>query len=285
MDSNTICIIGGGIRGRAIAYLAALGGYATRLVDVSDQILQAAHQEIERALDAGRAGGKLADSEASAALERISLHSDLDQGSAPAACVIEAMPELLKLKLETFGRLSDYCAPEAILATTTVALSQSEIATVVARPNRVLGLHFFNPLAETKLVEIVRGLETDEVSVQTAREVAERLGKEPVVIRESPGFVTQRMHAVEVNEAFFMLQEGVASAEAIDRAIKFGLNHAAGPLERADAAGLDKVLDTLRHLHATLGEKYRPCPLLEQYVRAGWAGRKTGRGVFDHPRP
>jgi 3-hydroxybutyryl-CoA dehydrogenase len=284
MDKETICVVGGGIMGCGIAYVAALGGYSVRLVDVSEERLKAARLDMERMLDAGRVRGKVTDVDATAALGRLSLHTDLKKGAAPAGCVIEAVPELLEVKVATFERLSDYCSRDALLATNTSALSITEIASSVALPERVLGMHFFNPVPKMKLLEIVRGLETDDEAVAAAAEIGRRMGKETVTIHESPGFVTTRMNALIGNEAFYMLQEGVATAEEIDRAVRLGLNHPMGPLEMVDLVGLDTRLSILKHLHAALGEKYRPCPLLVKYVKAGRLGRKAGRGVYDYSR-
>lgn len=283
MSDEIICVVGGGIMGRGIASVAAVGGYVVRLVDVSQDVLAAAMDGIERSLDAGRVRGKLTDAEAAEALARISTHTDLKTGAAPADCVIEAVPEILQLKLDTFKTLSHACRGGAVLATNTSALSITEIAAGVKNPDRVIGMHFFNPVPKMKLIEIVRGLETTDQTADLAKAIAVRMGKQPVIINESPGFITTRMNASIGNEAFFMLQEGVASAEEIDRAIKLGLNHPMGPFEMVDLVGLDTRLSIMKYLHSVLGEKYRPCPLLEQYVKAGRLGRKVGKGVFDYP--
>lgn len=282
MDHNTLCVIGGGTMGRGIACVAAVGGYQVHLVDVSEESLAAAKADIERILDAGRARGTIDDVAAREAMDRLGLFTDLNRAAGPAACVIEAVPESIELKTSTFARLSEVCDPNALLATNTSALSITEIAASVQFPGRVVGLHFFNPVPKMKLLEIVRGLETTEEAVDAALGVARRLGKEPVVIHESPGFITTRMNALIGNEAFYMLQEGVASASEIDRALKLGLNHPMGPFEMVDLVGLDTRLAILQHLHRTLGDKYRPCPLLEKYVKAGRLGRKAGRGVYEY---
>jgi len=282
MDKDTICIVGSGIMGRGIAYVAALGGYRVHLVDVSAEHLKKATEEIERSLDAGRARGKVDDDAAKSALQRIVPLTDLHQASASSFCVIEAVPESIELKLETFGRLNDYCDRSAILASNTSALSITEIAAAVDAPERVVGMHFFNPVPKMKLLEIIRGLETSDEAVKGAVVVAQRMAKEPVVIHESPGFITTRMNALIGNEAFYMLQEGVASAPEIDRALKLGLNHPMGPFEMVDLVGLDTRLSILKHLYSVLGDKYRPCPLLEKYVKAGRLGRKVGKGVYDY---
>ena len=283
MDKETICVVGGGTMGRGIAYVAALGGYHVRLVDTSEELLQHARQEIERSLDAGRARGKVSDKATATALERLSLHTDLHSAAAPAECVIEAIPESIELKVDTFARLSDYCDGEALLASNTSALSITEIAAAASGPHRVIGMHFFNPVPKMKLIEVVRGLETSDETVRRTVTISERMGKTPAVIHEAPGFITTRINALLGNEAFYMLQEGVATAEEIDKALKLGLNHPMGPFEMVDLVGLDTRLSILKYLHSVLGEKYRPCPLMEKYVKAGRLGRKAGKGVFEYP--
>jgi 3-hydroxybutyryl-CoA dehydrogenase len=284
MDKETICVVGGGIMGRGIAYVAALGGYRVHLVDVTEEQIKKATEEIERSLDAGRARGKVDDDTAREALARIVPFTDLRQASAPAFCVIEAVPEFIELKLDTFGKLNDYCDRSAILASNTSALSITEIAASVDAPERVVGMHFFDPVPKMKLLEIVRGLETSDEAVESTVNIARRMAKEPVVINESPGFITTRMNALIGNEAFYMLQEGVATALEIDQALKLGLNHPMGPFEMVDLVGLDTRLSILKYLHSVLGEKYRPCPLMEKYVKAGRLGRKAGKGVYDYTK-
>ncbi len=195
------------------------------------------------------------------------------------------MPEKIELKLELFARLDRIVPPHAVIASNTSSLSITEMAAATGRADRVVGMHFFNPVPRMKLLELVRALETSEATLALARGVGERMGKTCVVVRESPGFVTSRINALIGNEAFYMLQEGVASAADIDQALKLGLNHPMGPFELVDLVGLDTRLSILRFLHRTLGEKFRPCPLLEQYVAAGRLGRKSGRGVYDYPDP
>jgi len=196
--------------------------------------------------------------------------------------VVEAVPERMDLKQRVFGELDDVTPGHAILSSNTSSLSITEMAGATRRPAQVVGMHFFNPVHRMRLLEVVRGLETAETTVAAALEVGERMGKECVVVRESPGFVTSRINAMIGNEAFYMLQEGVASARDIDKALKLGLNHPMGPFELVDLVGLDTRLSILRFLHRTLGEKFRPCPLLEQYVAAGRTGRKSGRGVYEY---
>src|SRR5262249_9638130 len=179
--------------------------------------------------------------------------------------------------------LDKICRPHTILATNTSSLSVTEIAAVTYRAPKCLGMHFFNPVHKMKLLEIVRALETDSDTLSAAQEVGRRMGKEVVVVKESPGFITSRINAMIGNEAFYMLQEGVASAADIDKALKLGLNHPMGPFELVDLVGLDTRLHILEYLHKALGDKFRPSPLLIQYVKAGRLGRKSGRGVFEYP--
>jgi 3-hydroxybutyryl-CoA dehydrogenase len=279
---QTVAVIGSGLMGRGIAYCAAAGGFTTALHDVSAEARERALARIRQDLDEGVARGKLSASEAGAALERISLEPELEKAARGADFVIEAVPEDIGLKLATFARLDAVCGGEVVLASNTSALSVTEIAAATKRPQRVLGMHFFNPVPKMKLVEIVRALDTGDDAVAATTEVARRMSKETVVVKESPGFITSRINAMIGNEAFFMLQEGVATAADIDKAVKLGLNHPMGPFEMADLVGLDTRLAVLEFLHRSLGEKYRPAPLLVQHVKAGRLGKKVGRGVYDY---
>jgi 3-hydroxybutyryl-CoA dehydrogenase len=279
---ETVAVIGSGLMGRGIAYCAAAGGFTTALHDVSAEALERALVRIRADLDEGVARGKLQAPEAKAALERISLEPELEGAVRGADFVIEAVPEDMALKLATFARLDALCAEGVVLASNTSALSVTEIAAATRRPERVLGMHFFNPVPKMKLVEIVRALDTADAAIAATAEVAGRMGKETVVVKESPGFITSRINAMIGNEAFFMLQEGVATAADIDKAVKLGLNHPMGPFEMADLVGLDTRLAVLEFLHRSLGEKYRPAPLLVQHVKAGRLGKKVGRGVYDY---
>jgi 3-hydroxybutyryl-CoA dehydrogenase len=277
-----VAVLGAGIMGRGIAYAAVLGGYETRLQDASPAAIGRAVDEVETILDKGVAAGKLDSGAAAAARKRLTPAASLTEAVSGADLVIEAVPEDMKLKLEVFRALDTAAPPHAILASNTSSLSITEMAGATARPTQVVGMHFFNPVHRMKLLEVVRALETADSTVAAAIAVGERMGKESVVVRESPGFVTSRVNAMIGNEAFYMLQEGVASARDIDKALKLGLNHPMGPFELVDLVGLDTRLSILRFLHHTLGEKFRPCPLLEQYVAAGRLGRKVGRGVYDY---
>jgi 3-hydroxybutyryl-CoA dehydrogenase len=268
--------------GRGIAYTAALGGYRTVLEDVSPAMLEQSVAYIRQALEDGVARGKVTGQQRDAAISNLSTTESVEEVCRGADLLIEAVPEEMKLKLELFAQFERLSKPGAILASNTSSLSISEMAGVTSRADRCIGLHFFNPVPKMKLIEIVRALDTSDATVAACCEVGRRMGKEVVVVRESPGFITSRVNATIGNEAFYMLQEGIASAEDIDKALKLGLNHPMGPFELVDLVGLDVRLRILEYLHKTLGEKYRPCPLLAEYVAAGRLGKKTGRGVYDY---
>ncbi len=281
-EVRTIAVIGAGIMGRGIAYAAALGGYRTILEDLLPNALRRAGDEIKANFDKGVELGKLSAEDANAAIGRMEYASTPEEAAREAELVIEAVPEEMESKIEIFTLLDKACRPDTILASNTSSLSITEIASVTYRAKKCIGMHFFNPVPKMKLLEIVRALETDEDTVQKCAEVGRRMKKEVVVIKESPGFITSRINAMIGNEAFYMLQEGIASAEDIDKALKLGLNHPMGPFEMIDLVGLDTRLHILEYLHKTLGEKFRPAPLLVQYVKAGRLGRKAGRGVYAY---
>jgi 3-hydroxybutyryl-CoA dehydrogenase len=280
---QTIAVIGAGIMGRGIAHAAALGGYRIILEDLLPTALRKAETEIRANLDKAVELNKVTAADADAAFRRLEYAGSVEEAAREADLVIEAVPEEMESKIEIFTLLDKLCRPTTILASNTSSLSVTEIASVTYRAKKCLGMHFFNPVHKMKLLEIVRALETDEDTLATAVEVGKRMGKEVVVIRESPGFITSRINAMIGNEAFYMLQEGIASASDIDKALKLGLNHPMGPFELVDLVGLDTRLSILEYLHKSLGDKYRPAPLLVQYVKAGRLGRKSGRGVYEYP--
>jgi 3-hydroxybutyryl-CoA dehydrogenase len=281
-EVRTIAVIGAGTIGRGIAHVAALGGYRTVLEDLLPNALRKAESEIRDNLDRAVELGKISAAEAKAARGRVEYAGSVEEAAREADLVIEAVPEELESKIEIFTLLDKICRPGTILASNTSSLSITEIASVTYRAAKCVGMHFFNPVHKMKLLEIVRALETDEDTVATAAEVGRRMGKEVVVIKESPGFINDRINAMIGNEAFYMLQEGIASAHDIDKTLKLGLHHPTGPFELVDLVGLDTRLHILEYLHENLGEKYRPAPLLVQYVKAGRLGRKSGRGVYEY---
>lgn len=279
---EAVAVVGAGLMGTGIAHAFAASGYATALVDTNAASLDRAARAIDEILSAGVRLGKLAAAEAAAANGRISFGSDLERAAAGATLLVETVSEQIAIKKAVIAQALPVLAPEAIIATNTSALSVTEMATAVACPERVIGMHFFNPVHKMKLVELVRALATSDETVARSRAYAESIGKTAIVVNESPGLTTSRMSAMLGNEAMFMLMEGTASAEDIDTALRLGFNHPMGPLELGDLTGWDTRLAVLRYLHQVLGEKFRPCPLIIKMVAAGRLGRKTGRGVYEY---
>jgi len=282
MEVKTIGVIGAGTMGRGIAYASALGGYRTILEDVMPEMLTKARAWIAQAFDEGAKRGKLAAEEAAAAVKRIATVSSVEDACRESDFLIEAVPEEMEMKLELYTLFDKFAKPNAVLASNTSSLSIAEMAEMTFRPELCVGMHFFNPVPKMRLIEIVRAPKTSHETIATCREVGVRMGKEVVVVKESPGFITSRVNALIGNEAFAMLEAGLASAEDIDKAVKLGLNHPMGPFEMVDLVGLDVRLRILEYLHDTLGEKYRPNNLLKKLVAEGRLGRKSGRGVYEY---
>ena len=268
--------------GHGIAHAAIAGGYDTRLYDVSDAAVEKGRAAIEQIVKKGVELGKVSAADAGTLLGRLSITSKLAEALDDADFIIEAAPEKIDLKLSLFAQIEQLAPATAIIASNTSALSLTEMAGSLKDPSRVAGMHFFNPVHRMKLVEIVQALESAPSTLAAVEQVSRAMGKDTVLVRESPGFITTRVNASIGNEAFYMLLEGVASARDIDKALKLGLNHPMGPFELVDLVGLDTRLSILEYLHRSMGEKYRPCPLLAQYVKAGRLGRKVGRGVYDY---
>jgi len=281
MEIKTIGVVGCGLMGRGVAHVAALNGYKVIIQDVIKSSLEKALKDIESELDKGIARGKTTKEEKERTLSNIQITDDL-KCLASVDYVIEAVPEILELKQQMFSELDQICRPDVIFATNTTSLSITEIASATGRTDKFIGMHFFNPVHKMKLIEMVNGLETSKETTEISRELGVSFGKEVVTIKESPGFVTSRIQAVIGNEAFNMLSEGLGSAVDIDKACKLGLNHPMGPFEMVDFVGLDTRLKSLEYLSKMFGDKYKPCPLHVQYVKAGRLGRKVGKGVYEY---
>jgi 3-hydroxybutyryl-CoA dehydrogenase len=279
---KNIVVIGSGVMGRGIAYVSAIGGFSTTLVDINEQQLKSAETEIELIFEKSIDRNKLSIQDATVARDLLSYSNHLISAVKEADLIIEAVPEVAEIKKSIFEVIDQHASPECVFASNTSTMSPTEIGSYTKRPDKVMAMHFFNPVQKMRLVEMVRGLETSDETVEKVKLAAEKMGKETVTINEFPGFVTSRISALVGNEAFYMLQEGVGTPEEIDKAIKLGLNYPMGPFELGDLVGLDTRLNNLKYLHEKLGEKYRPAPLLEQYVKAGRLGRKTSRGVYDY---
>lgn len=275
-----ITVIGAGIMGSGIAYSSAVNGFDVTLQDISKNSLTRARQEIEHTLQISYEKNYISREQYGHAQQHLHYTDSLEEATKQADLVIEAITERIDIKIEVFKQLDALCQETTIFATNTSSLSPTEIGAQTLRPDKVVAMHFFNPVHKMKLVEIIRGLDTSDETVQVIKEVTAQLQKESVEVNEFPGFVTSRMNALIGNEAMNMLMEGVASAEDIDKAIKLGLNHPMGPFELGDLVGLDTRLRNLEYLHKTLGEKYRPSPLLVKYVKAGRLGTKSGQGVY-----
>lgn len=282
MSGERIAIIGAGTMGQGIAYVASVAGFEVALADAAAESLSRGMAAIRSLLRAGVERGKLPPEQQDSALGRITLHESLADAVRGAAIVIEAIPEDMALKRATFATIEAYAPATALLASNTSSLSITEIAGAVRDPERVVGLHFFNPVHAMKLVEIVRGRLTGDVAVQRARDFAKALGKTSIVVLDTPGFATSRLGVVVGLEAMRMVEQGVASADDIDTAMQLGYNHPIGPLKLTDLVGLDVRLAIADHLHATLGgDTYRAPEVLRRLVAEGKLGKKTGEGFYD----
>jgi 3-hydroxybutyryl-CoA dehydrogenase len=282
IEVQRLLVVGAGTMGTGIAQVAARAGYRTAVYDAAAGAAQKSLERIRDSLARAVEKGRCTPQERDEALGRLTAAADLEAEAAEADLIVEAAPEDLQLKKELFGRLSKAARAEAILATNTSSLPITAIAAAARGPERVIGLHFFNPVPAMKLLEIVQGERTHPMVVTAARAVGARLGKEVVVVRDAPGFATSRLGIALAMEAIRMLEEGVASAEEIDRAIELGYGHPMGPLRLTDQVGLDVRLAIAEHLTSELGERFRPPQLLRRMVRAGKLGKKSGEGFYKY---
>lgn len=283
MDVAKVTVLGAGIMGNGIAQVVAQSGLDVKMRDIEDKFLENGMNTIKQSLGRMVKKEKITQADADATVGRIKCTTDLIEAVKDADVVIEAVPEVMALKVETYKTMDQECPDRVIFASNTSGMSITELAAATKRADRFIGMHFFNPVPMMQLVEVVRGYSTSEDTIKVIRDLAAKMGKESIIVNDTPGFATSRLIGILQNEAIHAFAEGIASAEDIDKGMKLGMNHPMGPLELADFVGLDTLLHVMENLHNEYGDpKYRPPLLLRQMVRAGHLGRKTGKGFYDY---